>query len=44
MQIVNDFKICLISEKAKKTLCGVFYGRGISEFNSSCYLDQRHFV
>ena len=37
-------KFSLLSGKPKKALCGVFCGRGISEFNNSCNLDQRDFV
>ena len=37
-------KFSLLSGKPKKSLCGVFCGRSISEFNNSRSLDQRDFV
>ena len=37
-------KFSLLFGKPKKPLCGVFFGRSISEFKTSCNLDQRGFV
>ena len=37
-------KFYLLSGKPKKALCGVFCERRISEFNTSCNLEQRDFV
>ena len=37
-------KFYLLFGKPKKALCGVFCERRISEFNTSCNLEQRDFV
>ena len=37
-------KCSSLSGKQKKTLCGAFCGRSLSEFNNPCNLDQRDFV